>query len=644
MSHHQPERVGLLARFLVLKGAARELWIVFAAKALAILAYAVMNSTLVLWLSAGYTTLSVVEVRDLPALANRLKTPAPADRLASHLASQLTNSTRALLAAYSGGPDRALREALVGDLNRLIQGPSLYDPDRFAGVRLSAATQALLNEPSLKPTEVARLNRLLLEDAFPTALARPSRAGLAFSDAQAGDLIAVWSSIMTLCTVLVGSLVDAIGLRKAFLLGFAVCLVSRAVMTLTTVRWLALSLGLFPLAVGEALLTPVMVAAVRRYSNTAQRSISFSIFYAMMNVGFALAGFIFDGVRRRLGEYGGLELAGLGVALGTYQTLFLVSLLLSVPGLVLMYFGLREGVEATDEGLKITPETPKYTDQPLWRALSWTVRDTLRETVRIFLGLWRQPAFYKFLAFLTLVVGVRLIFYHMHYTYPKFGIRELGAGAPIGRLWSLNPVLIIVLVPLVGALTQKVSAYRMVTGGSAVAAAAVFIMVMPPQWFEPVARGPIGQWIAQVGLKLNGPLHPYYVSILLFIVVLSVGEAFYSPRLYEYSAAIAPKGQEASYMAMSLLPFFVAKFFAAMFSGRLLAWYCPEIGPRDSAKLWLVIALTALVTPIGLVALRRYIRVPEPGRTDQPSRWAEALRNLARRCGQRRFGIGGPRR
>lgn len=601
---------------MVLKGAARELWIVFAAKALAILAYAVMNSTLVLWLSAGYTTLSVVDIRDLSALASRLKTATPQDRLASHLSAQLTNSTLKLLAAYSGGPDPALRRALVEDLNRMIRGPSIYEPDRFAGVTLSAATRALLDRDSLQPAEVARLNRLLLEDAFPTALARPSPAGLAFDDAKAGDLIAIWSTALTLCTVLVGSLVDAIGLRKAFLLGFGVCLLSRAVMTFTTDRWLALSLGLFPLAVGEALLTPVMVAGVRRYSNTAQRSISFSIFYAMMNVGFAIAGFVFDGVRRALGEYGGLELRMLGVTLGTYQTLFLVSLLLSVPGLVLMYFGLREGVEATDEGLKITPETPKYIGQPLWRALSWTVRDALQETVRIFIGLWRQPAFYKFLAFLTVVVGVRLIFYHMHYTYPKFGIRELGEGAPIGRLWSLNPVLIIVLVPLVGALTQKVSAYRMVTGGSAVATVAVFIMVLPPQWFEPIAHGPVGQWIGRIGLGLDGPLHPYYVSILLFIVVLSVGEAFYSPRLYEYSAAIAPKGQEASYMAMSLLPFFVAKLFAGMFSGRLLAWYCPETGPRDSAKLWLVIALTALVTPLGLLLLRRYIRVQEAGRTD----------------------------
>ena len=40
---------------------------------------------------------------------------------------------------------------------------------------------------------------------------------------------------------------------------------------------LALACGLLPLAIGEALGTPVLLAATRVYSTTAQRSISFSI-------------------------------------------------------------------------------------------------------------------------------------------------------------------------------------------------------------------------------------------------------------------------------------------------------------------------------------------------------------------------------
>jgi dipeptide/tripeptide permease len=242
------------------------------------------------------------------------------------------------------------------------------------------------------------------------------------------------------------------------------------------------------------------------------------------------------------------------------------------------------------------------------------IRDALRDTVRIFTGLWKQPAFYRFLAFLSLVVAVRLVLLHMYYTYPKFGIRELGVGAPIGRLWSLNSIVVILLVPIVGALTQKASAYRMVLFGTALAAGSVFLMAMPPVWWQPLADGLPGQLIARTWLGVQGTVNPYYVMIFVYVVIYSVGEVFWTPRLYEYTAAIAPKGQEGSYMSLSYLPFFVAKLFAGALSGVLLTRYCPAVGPRHSQTMWLFIALMAMITPIGLVLLRRFIQVHEAGR------------------------------
>ena len=440
---------------------------------------------------------------------------------------------------------------------------------------------------------------------------------LGFNDTRAGDLVTYWSMTMTLCTVLVGSLVDAIGLRKALLLGFCVCISSRGMLTFAHAPWLALSCGLLPLAVGEALMTPVMVAAVRRYSTTAQRSISFSIFYTMMNAGFYISSWIFDHVRKALGEHGQYTLPGLGVHLSTYQTLFFISFLLTIPSFVIVVFCLRGGVEATDAGVTITPVQPKYSAENLLAALALTIRDAFRDSRRIFAGLWRQPAFYKFLIFLSLVVAVRLVLFHMYYTYPKFGIRTLGEGAPIGFWLRLNTLLIVILVPFVGALTQKVSAYRMITFGSLIAASSVFIMVLPPIWFVPLADGWLGHFIGHTWLGLDTAVNPYYVMIFLFVVLLSVGEALWSPRLYEYTAAIAPKGQEASYMSLSYLPFFVAKLFVGMLSGRLLTAYYPQEGPRNGQMLWLLIALPTIITPLGLLVLRRFIRVQEAGRDER---------------------------
>jgi hypothetical protein len=67
---------------------------------------------------------------------------------------------------------------LIGELNGLIAGPSLYRPGPFKDVPLSAETSRLKAETSGYGPATA-LNRLLLEDAYPMELAD---AALAFAD------------------------------------------------------------------------------------------------------------------------------------------------------------------------------------------------------------------------------------------------------------------------------------------------------------------------------------------------------------------------------------------------------------------------------------------------------------------------------
>ncbi|MFA6433103.1 MAG: MFS transporter [Elusimicrobiales bacterium] len=438
---------------------------------------------------------------------------------------------------------------------------------------------------------------------------------LRLSDQSAGFVIATWSSALTIFTVMVGSLVDAIGIRKSLLAGFGLCVLARFTMSFFSAPWIALPLGLLPLALGEALQTPVMVAAIKRFSTTKQRSIAYSIYYSMMNVGFAVAAWTFDKVRAGLGEEGHFFIPGAGIQISTYQTIILLGLLFTIPNLLITYFGLREGVEATDTGVQIVRAEPKYPGEPFLRAVFFSCRDALKDWLRIFSGLWAHPAFYRFLAFFGLVVFVKLILYHMYYTFPKFGIRELGAGAPIGHIFGLlNAVIVIILAPVVGALTQKFTAYKAVVIGTAITASSVFFMAVPPSLFQGLADGRLGDLIGHTWLGLAGPVHPLYVAIILCVVMYSIGEAFYSPRLYEYPAAIAPKGQEGSYLALSMLPYFFAKFVVGSISGFLLARYCPAEGPRNSQMIWLIVGLMALISPLGLIVFRRYIQVHEAGR------------------------------
>jgi hypothetical protein len=55
-----------------------------------------------------------------------------------------------------------------------------------------------------------------------------------------------------------------------------------------------------------------------------------------------------------------------------------------------------------------------------------------------------------------------------------------------------------------------------------------------------------------------------YVTVTLFVITMSVGEALWSPRLLEYSTTISPKGLEGTYLALGSIPQFLAKFLVGM--------------------------------------------------------------------------------
>lgn len=430
---------------------------------------------------------------------------------------------------------------------------------------------------------------------------------LGFSEQSALSLIVGWGFFMTLTTILAGSITDALGLRRTLLIGMSLCVLTRLVMVFSTSKLLALACGLLPLAVGEALCTPVLVAALRRYSTPEQRSVAFSLFYALMNFGFMFGYFIFDGVRE--------SMAGRapGDGLGAYRTLLLTSMgieLLMLPLILL----LRHGVEMTKDGLITVPEAHQYPGAGFWGKIRLTAIDAWRDTLRTFSGLVKSEGFHRLIIFLLMIGLLKVVFNAMDYALPPFAIRELGEGARVGRLNAINGILILVLAPAVGMMTRKYASYSMVILGGFITAASFVFMALPTSMFQSAADGWLGKAVGNGYLEIVGAVHPYYVMIFFWQVVFSIGEAFYSPRVYEYAASIAPKGQEASYASLSYVPLLIGKLITGAAFGGLLAKYCPAEGPRDPGTMWLIIGLLVAVAPVGLFTLRRFIRVKEEGR------------------------------
>lgn len=182
------------------------------------------------------------------------------------------------------------------------------------------------------------------------------------------------------------------------------------------------------------------------------------------------------------------------------------------------------------------------------------------------------------------MINVRQIFRHLDATWPKYMIREFGPDVPKGTIYAINPILIIVLVPIVSATTSHIDPLVMIHAGSYISAASVFWLVLAPQ-------------------SIN--------ASILFMIFLSVGESVWSPRLNDYTVSVSEEGREGTYMALSSAPLFLAKLPVGILSGILLEKYCPETlqdgQERQSRMMWLIIGLLTTTSPILLTCCWGYV-------------------------------------
>ena len=362
------------------------------------------------------------------------------------------------------------------------------------------------------------------------------------SDVEAATAYGVWGVCASVLGAAVSPLIDRMGVRTSLLLGGSVSLVGRVMFAgapMSTIAYVSLFVVQ---TFGMCLGIPVLTIAVRRLAPPERVSVSFGTFYACMNVGALAAGLVTDGVRSVYSEHD--------------ETYVLRILLWSAAGASLLYLCAVACIRSTF----VVPESPP---------LCGSVRSTLRDTV-----FWR-------LAVLSIVLlGARSIFRHIDATLPKWLQRTLGQGVPYGTLYAINPLCIIVLVPLLQHLLRRVDSYTVIGAGTLLSAAAPFIL---------------------------GLAAPSIASVATFMVVVSLGEATYSPRAIEYAMALAPVGQEAVYSTLASTPLFLVKLLVGNLSGQLLESFCPQARPTDCGDVWTVIGCIAASTPACLAAGHKWL-------------------------------------
>jgi len=286
----------------------------------------------------------------------------------------------------------------------------------------------------------------------------------------------------------------------------------------TMVTW-----GIILMAPGQAMIQTMLQAGNRRFTTKNSRGAGFNLWYLFMNVGAAAGGFIIDFVRKVLGV--------------PNAHIISFSVFTSILCIIVASVMIR------DESQLYGPdETPPVEDKNAAGQKPWEIAWAVIS----------NSVFWRFVVLFVLILAVRAVFLYLHLICPKFWVRVIGPDAAIGSLQALNPIFVIIglvlLIPILG----RFSVYGMLTKGAIVSALSLFVIAIP-------AWGNTAYW-----------------TTAGFLLLLTIGEIVWSPRLQEYVAAIAPKGQEGTYFGISMVPWFVAKGIVSSVSGHLLGRYVPE--------------------------------------------------------------------
>eukprot|EP00892_Ulva_mutabilis_P009088 jgi/Ulvmu1/6551/UM003_0185.1 len=414
-------------------------------------------------------------------------------------------------------------------------------------------------------------------------------------DVAAGGSYGVWGMLTVAWGVLMGPAIDYLGIRTSLLLCFTGELLTRVIIATSSSKTVVYLVLYTLLPAASSLGIPVMTIAVKRYTPpTSARSLAYGLFYTIMNFAALVMGFAIDGLRALACR--NRETPGDG---GTFATLMRDSSRLVIASgavasgvALLIALALRPQAEAgalsrehaadsmhaaaecsnavdgVEEGLLSAEpqcETPEAHSQREEHEQGTggangsgggSKRPSVASAARSVVGgvaeLLAYPGMWTYMVMALFLLNLGQVFRFMDSMLPKYMQRSISCSAPYGKIYAINPAMIIALVPLVSAATAGVQHFDMIHYGSYVSASSPF-------WVQLLRNAPI-----------LGPA--------VFVVQESLGEAFWSPRWYDYTMDIAPTGKEGLFGAIAAAPLFLAKLPTGLLSGFLLGRLCPRVG------------------------------------------------------------------
>src|SRR5207248_1368232 len=289
-----------------------------------------------------------------------------------------------------------------------------------------------------RPFWVANITELFERLSYYAAfasLARYLHETLMFPVQEASGLAGLFGGLVWFLAAFGGTVADRLGFRRALSVAYLILSCSYFLLGSLGAPWLGPLRNHVPLvglvtfvlmlpALGIALVKPSVVGTTARASSENVRSIGYSIYYTMVNIGGAAGPYVASWAHRHLGVENVFRVAALSVF-----AMFFV---------VLFFFR----------------EPRKVNDAPA---------PSVSETLRNFITVLTNP---RFMLFLLIFTGYWIVFWQQYISLPGYIHGYINAGADVELILITDGLAVICFTVLINYLTRKIPAFGAVTLGT----------------------------------------------------------------------------------------------------------------------------------------------------------------------------------
>ena len=333
-----------------------------------------------------------------------------------------------------------------------------------------------------RPFWVANISELferLSYYAVFAVLARYLHEGLHFGVEQASSLTGMFGGWVWFLAVVGGAIADRLGFRRALSLAYLILSFSYFLLGSLGASWFAPVRNAVPLAslvafvlilpaLGVALVKPSVVGTTARASNKNVRSVGYSIYYTLVNVGSTL-GPLMAGWEQDHGSAAGLfHLAALSVFL-----MFFV---------VLLFFKEPRRSEAGEAA-------------------------SLSQVGKNFLTVLSNP---RFMLFLLIFTGYWIVFWQEFIALPLYISAYIDPKANTARILATDPIVVILFTMVIGFVTKRMHAFHAIVLGTLISSLAWLLLIIHPSVWMAVAT----LVVVAIGEITQQPRYYDYISRL----------------------------------------------------------------------------------------------------------------------------------